>query len=327
MTAEYAVIVKTRTRLEHLIDRFNTRRQGKFYIERAGGNFSDYEAEHDTYYASLETVQTCLERVIKTKTIERSFLPTYLFSERDIVVVVGQDGLVANTAKYVGGLPIIGINPDAGRYDGVLLPFHPNNFLKVLEVVAAGRHYPFKDVTMAEAKLNDGQRLIAFNDLFIGAASHVSARYEISQGSVREQHSSSGIIVSTGAGSTGWLSSIINMTAGVTSKFYGGTALAPRRFDWSADMLVYVVREPFISKTSQASLIAGEITNVGPLIVESHMPANGVIFSDGIESDFLKFNAGASAAIGLSAGKARLVMPQIYLQENRRAHFGREKKF
>jgi NAD kinase len=309
MTAERAVIVKTRTRCELLIDRFNTRQQARFYIEHSGGSFSGYEAEHDAYYASLETVQTALSRVIKTKTIERPFLPSYLFSEKDIVVVVGQDGLVANTAKYVRGLPIFAINPDSARYDGVLLPFQPDNFMKTLEAAASGRHYPFKDVTMAEASLNDGQRLIAFNDLFIGASSHVSARYGITHRGIREEHSSSGVIVATGAGSTGWLSSIINMAAGVVGTFYGGVALAPRRIDWSADVLNYVVREPFISKTSQASLIAGEVTKGEPLILESRMPTNGVIFSDGIENDFLKFNSGATATIGLSAGKARLVMP------------------
>ncbi|MBF0320088.1 MAG: NAD(+)/NADH kinase [Nitrospirae bacterium] len=310
MTAGHAVIVRAKTRLEMLIDRFNTRQQGKFYIERSGGNFSDYEAEHDTYYASLDTVQTSLSRVIKTKTVERAFLPNYLFSDKDVVVVVGQDGLVANTAKYAMGLPIIGINPDGARYDGVLLPFQPNGFLKILETVATGRGYPFKDVAMAEATLSDGQRLIAFNDLFIGAVSHVSARYSISQGALREEQSSSGVIVSTGAGSTGWLSSIINMASGVAGRFYGGVPLAPRRIDWSADVLIYVVREPFISKTSHASLIAGEVTISSPLVLESHMPSNGVIFSDGIENDFLKFNSGATATIGLSAVKARLVMPQ-----------------
>ncbi|KJU85370.1 sugar kinase [Candidatus Magnetobacterium bavaricum] len=309
MTIENAVVVKSKTRLELLVERFNTRQQGKFYIERAGGSFADYEAEHDTYYASLDEVQSNLSRVIKTRTIERSFVPTYLFSERDIVVVVGQDGLVANTAKYVGGVPIIAINPDINRYDGVLLPFTPKNCTKALENVVSGRRYHFRDVTMAEAKLNDGQRLLAFNDLFVGAASHVSARYGISHRGIRQDHSSSGVIVSTAAGATGWLSSIFNMTQEIVNTFYGEVSFTAKRLDWSADMLVYVVREPFLSKTSQTSLIAGEIIENEPLIIQSHMPANGVIFSDGIESDFVKFNSGASVTIATASRKARLVMP------------------
>jgi len=55
---------------------------------------------------------------------------------------------------------------------------------------------------MARARLNDGQELLALNDLFIGRRTHVSARYALRVGDYVEDQSSSGIIVSTGAGST-----------------------------------------------------------------------------------------------------------------------------
>ena len=61
----------------------------------------------------------------------------------------------------------------------------------------------------------DGQRLLAFNDLFIGARTHVSARYRVEYAGKQEQQSSSGLLVSTGAGSTGWLSSVMNMPSAV----------------------------------------------------------------------------------------------------------------
>jgi hypothetical protein len=76
-----------------------------------------------------------------------------------------------------------------------------------------------KQCDLQKQNLNDGQRLLAFNDLFIGASSHISARYKISFNQNSEEHSSSGLIVSTPAGSTGWLSSIFNMAYGVTSMF------------------------------------------------------------------------------------------------------------
>ena len=44
-------------------------------------------------------------------------------SEGGSVVTLGQDGLVANTAKYVGAQPIVAVNPEPGRFDGILLPF------------------------------------------------------------------------------------------------------------------------------------------------------------------------------------------------------------
>jgi len=103
MTVEYAVIVKNKTRLESLIERFNTKAQAKFYIERSGGNFDDYELENSNFHESLSSVQRQLSKVIKNKIVERRYLPSFLFNPPQVVVVVGQDGLVANTAKYVNG--------------------------------------------------------------------------------------------------------------------------------------------------------------------------------------------------------------------------------
>ena len=60
MRYEYAIIVKNKTRLESLIERFNTKAQAKFYIERLGGNFEDYEIEHETFHNALISLQTQL---------------------------------------------------------------------------------------------------------------------------------------------------------------------------------------------------------------------------------------------------------------------------
>ena len=43
--------------------------------------------------------------------------------------------------------------------------------------------------------------------------------------------------------------------------------------------------------------------------VESDMASDGVIFSDGVEADYLEFNAGSIARIGPARQKARLVVP------------------
>jgi hypothetical protein len=220
--------------------------------------------------------------------------------------VIGQDGLVANVAKYANNIPIIAINPDKERYDGVLLPFDPQNFLPAIEGVI-NEHYKAKVVSLAEAVLNDGQRLLAFNDLFIGAATHVSARYKISFKNKAEEHSSSGIIVSTSAGSTGWLSSIINMTYGMF-EYIERSSGRKKIIHFSGDQLMFAIREPFASKKTQTGIQAGLLTGNSKLIIESLMPVNGVIFSDGIESDFLKFNSGSIATIGAAQEKATLVV-------------------
>ena len=315
MNYEYAIIVKSKTRLEQLTNRFNTQNQAAFYVKQSGGNFDEYEIEHVNFQNSLHKVQQHLSKSIKNKIIERDFLPSFLFNEKNLVIVIGQDGLVANTAKYVNGIPIIAVNPDHSRYDGVLLPFGPDNFIEAIENVLAGK-FNSRQVSLAEARLNDGQHLLAFNDLFIGISSHVSARYRITYDDHSEDHSSSGVLVSTKAGSTGWLNSVFNMKNAL-EHYTGELMLQEHESEYSHqqgadlgdDELMFVVREPFASKKTQTGLSIGKISGRKKLVLESYMPQNGVIFSDGIESDFLQFNSGSIASIGVAKEKANLVMP------------------
>jgi NAD kinase len=307
MSIDYAIIVKNKTRLESLIERFNTKSQAKFYIERQGGNFEDYELEHNNFQSSLNLIQILLSKIIKNKTIERDYLPSYIFSKRNIIIVVGQDGLVANVAKYSNGIPIIAINPDKARYDGVLLPFDTSNFIAGVDKVLLGK-FSSRKIRFAEASLNNGQKLLAFNDLFIGASSHISARYKISFNKKIEEQSSSGLIVSTQAGSTGWLSSIFNMAYGVANMFEKDLKI--KRPKVKSNQLLFAIREPFQSIKTQIGITTGIINKQNILTIESLMPANGIIFSDGIETDRLNFNSGAIAEIRLADKNALLVINQ-----------------
>lgn len=302
---ENLIVITRKTRLQELISRFNTRAQAKFYIEHSGGNFADYDQEHENYKRAEEAVQKSVPDSLKVQFIEQEFVSNFVFGGSDVIAVLGQDGLVANTAKYVGDQPIIGINPDPSRYDGILVPNHVNQLRSALDAVLGNRAI-IKDVTLARAELNDGQQLLALNDLFIGARSHVSARYRLELGDRAEQQSSSGILISTGAGSTGWLSSVFNMVHSV-SEFLGQACTEKVKLSWDDPALVFVVREPFISKHSEAALVAGILNSGRKLVIESRMASEGTIFSDGIESDFLPFNAGSIATISAAPNKAKLV--------------------
>ena len=305
---EKIILITRKTRLEGLIERFNTKAQAQFYIEHSGGDFAMYQQEHDTYYAALADLQRSLQGLLKLQRIEREFLPNFIFSQTDLVITIGIDGLVVNTAKYLSGQPLIAVTPDPPHIDGILLPFAVPHAATAVQRTLQNTAI-IKPITMAEASLNDGQRLLAFNDLFIGRQDHVSARYRIDVGNGRaEHHSSSGIIVSTGAGATGWLSSLFNMVNGMMAGFGSGDNLQPPPMNWDTDQLLYVVREPFVSKTSAAGIVCGTIIPKQPLYLESSMPEGGVIFSDGVMVDYLAFNAGTIATIGLAKQKTHLVV-------------------
>jgi hypothetical protein len=308
---EKIILVTRKTRLEGLVERFNTLGQAKFYIEHSGGDFTLYEREHTAYVNALVKLRTALQRLAKTQEIERGFLPNFLFAPEDVVVTIGIDGLVVNTAKYLNGQPVIAVNPDPSHIDGILLPFNVHTVIPVVQKVLMGQ-MQVRQISMAEAALNDGQSLLAFNDLFIGAKTHISARYKIKLQNQQEHQSSSGVIVSTGVGSTGWLSSLFNMANGMYEVFSQDqehdTVLPPMQMKWESDHLVFVVREPFVSKTSGAEIVSGLVSLTTPLVIESEMAEGGVIFSDGVEADFLPFNSGAIATINLAKKKTQLVV-------------------
>ncbi len=314
LTEKKIIVVTREARLSGLLRRFNTKRQAKFYVEHLGGDFSDYTREQDTYKAAIEETDAILRPLGLVQFIDRTFLPNFVFGPDDTVVVLGQDGLVANTLKYTGARPVVGVNPDPKRFDGVLLPFLVRDLAKIMPETLGNRR-ACKSVTMAKAMLNDGRTLHAVNDFFVGPRSHVSARYVIRHGKRQETHSSSGVIVSTGLGSTGWLKSLLTGADAISAAIHGGPAqpsaaterppLSP--MGWDADYLYFTVREPFPSRTTAATLVFGAVTAREPLRLTSQMAENGVIFSDGIEADFLEFNSGAEAQIGVAERKGQLV--------------------
>ena len=302
------VIVTRRTRLQELVERFNTHSQAKFYIEHSGGDFADYEREDDSYQTALDLVRRSLDFELPHQVVDRALIPTYKFQKEDVVVTLGQDGLVANTAKYAGAQPIVAINPEPSRFDGILLPFLPDQARtavgQVLDAKAA-----FREVTLADATLNDGQRLLAFNDLFLGARSHVSALYRIvcgvsapeTQSSKRRSgfdrrrfHRLDFLCLQHGFGCDEFLR---RATGQGHSHALGRSASVIRRSG--------AVYQPPLA---EAGIVAGMLETGEELVLESLMPSGGAIFSDGMEADFLQFNSGAIVRVRAAEQRARLVV-------------------
>ncbi len=304
------VLIVRRTRLEELVRQRGSLAQARFYIEHLGADFGDYLAEHQRYQDALAQVHATLQNTGRYQVTERAFLPNMVFGPDDLVIALGPDGLVANTLKYLQGQPLLGVNPDPARWDGRLLPFTPADLPAALRDAQTGRR-PLQAVSMAEARLSDGQRLLAVNDLFIGAQSHVSAQYHIASGGARERQSSSGVIVSTGLGASGWMRSVLHgarQIAGLPDEPPPPEPPAAQRALWGQPRLRFAVREPFPSRHTQASLVMGQVCEGQPLEIESLMPEGGVIFSDGMEADRLRFSAGMRARIQVAEQQGWLVV-------------------
>jgi hypothetical protein len=306
MYARKLVIIYRKTRLDELLDRHCTLGQVKFYLTRLEDDFDVYQDEHSRHYAQIDTLKRWAAKSFKLQLVERAHISSFNFADDDIVVVIGQDGLVANTLKYLSSQRIIAINPLPDIYDGKLLAFDTPEAQDIIIADANADALATKQVTMAKVETSIGQSMLAVNDLFIGPRTHSSLRYDIALGQQREQQSSSGIIVSTGLGASGWLSSIIAGAESLTGTKLSKCLLNDLR--WDSARLCFYVREPFPSNTTQTNLVFGNVSRDKILTLTSKTAENAVIFSDGIESDSIAFTAGTTATVSIADRKGTLII-------------------
>lgn len=288
------VLVTKRTRLEELLREHHTLGAAKFNLESRGQSIASYEIEHKTYEASLEEIHRQIPGDIPTARVTREDLPNFLFRDTDMIIVCGPDGLFANLAKYVRDQPILTVNPDRSTIAGVLMLFSPQEVGTQIMRVQENKHR-MERLPFLKATTDDDRVIWGVNDLFVGRKDHVSARYEIGFENKKESQSSSGIIISTGIGSTGWIKSIATMLDGLNStRQPHALSNLPKSTDQE---LVFVVREPFPSPNTGTSIISGRVIPGRSLTLRSHMPKGGYLFSDGVVEKAIEWNAGCTVTI------------------------------
>lgn len=283
------VVIHRRTELEELVARHGTRQQAAFFLRTRGRDLDEVESRHDAQQEALTVVAGAIPLDWRRGRVERGDLSRFMFGPEDVVVAVGQDGLVANVAKYLDGQPVIGVNPEPGRNAGVLVRHPP---AAVADLLAAPRT---ESRTMVRAATDDGQSLVALNEIYLGHPSHQSARYRISPpAGGTERQSSSGILVGTGTGSTGWCRS-------VWLERRSTLALpAPAQA-----ALCWFVREAWPSPATGVDLTEGLLDNGEALTVVAE--SDLVVFGDGIEGDSLSLTWGQGVALSVADRPLQLV--------------------
>jgi hypothetical protein len=295
--APRAVLVHRTTEYEELVARHGTHGQAAFFLSSRGRDIEEVAERHRRTRRALAEVTAAIPLTWRQSRVERADLDRFLFAPEDVVIVVGQDGLVANAAKYLAGQPVVGIDTDPGRNPGVLVRHRPRDAAALLAGVQAART-GVTELTMVEAVADDTQRLLALNEIYLGAAGHQTARYRLGledDGGVVEAQASSGVLVGTGTGATGWIRSVWQERASALP------LPAP-----TEDRLIWFVREAWPSPATGTSLVAGELTADGrlTLTVESERL---IAFGDGIESDAVELTWGQRVRVGRAGEVLRLV--------------------
>lgn len=289
-----AVLVTRKTELDELIAKVGTLAQARFVLKSRGlgaqatSPIDELNHRHERQEAAIHEVLGALPRTWRRARVSREELDRFLFEPEDFVIALGQDGLVANTAKYLVGQPVLGINPLPELYEGVLVRY-PSAAAADAFATFEQHRLTTESRTMVQATLADGQRLVALNEIFIGHRSHQSARYRLDFVGRSERQSSSGVIVSTGTGASGWARSIANSRR--------ETPPMPSPTD---PFLAFFVREAWPSRATGATLTQGVVAPEQPLVLTSEMNEGGTLFGDGLESDRLDLPWGQVATLGLA---------------------------
>jgi hypothetical protein len=287
------VVVHRRTELDELVARHGTRGQAAFFLGSRGRDIDQVQARHTATTEALATVAAGIPVDWRRGSVERADLSRFLFFPEDVVVVVGQDGLVANVAKYLDGQPVVGIDPEPGINPGVLVRHAPGDVGRLLAAVVRGRA-AVEERTMVEAVTDDGQVLRALNEVYVGAPSHQTARYTVHVAGRSEAQASSGVLVTTGTGATGWCRSVA-LERHSTVVLPGPTEPA----------LAWFVREAWPSPATGTGLVEGRLD--GNRLTLTIGSDRLVVFGDGVEDDRLTVSWGQRVDVRRSDRVLRLV--------------------
>lgn len=201
------LVVYKKSQLRLALEKKNSRIQR--LVKRGDPSTEAMRAAHQAHEDTLVEVERALRAAgVGYSKVYRARLRPAMTERRQLVVSVGGDGTLLDASRKVGTTPTLGVNSDPAHSVGFLCAAHRGTFSALLEAILAGRLKP--TVVRRLGGAIDGTPLPfpVMNDVLIAHKNPAAtSRVLLEHQGVVEDQKSSGIWVSTGAGSTAAMSS------------------------------------------------------------------------------------------------------------------------
>lgn len=281
------VVVFKKSQLRLALEKRNNRI--KRLLKKGDPSVLPMQAAHDANEATLAEVQRALKAAkVPTKTVYRASLRRTMTVGR-LVISVGGDGTLLDTSHKVNGSAVLGVNSDTAHSVGFLCAAHRGTFAAQLDAILAGTWQPTALRRVYGAIDDTPLPFPVLNDVLVAHKNPAAtSRYLIQHnGGAVEDHKSSGIWVSTAAGSTAAMASA------------GGTVVPI-----DDERCQLRVREPFVADGPLPTLASLWLGPEDDVVVTSKM-REGRVYLDG-PHEILELPMGARLSLHCRAPPLQL---------------------
>ena len=242
--------------------------------------------------STLEVVKNTLKKHKINYIISKRYkLNKKLYKNKDLIIAVGGDGTFLRASHFIfDKTPICGVNSDPKYKEGFFMSATKKDFGKKIKKILKN-NYKIKKLHRLEAYIGNKKiSELALNEFYIASKKqHHTARYILTLRRKKERQKSSGVLVSTAAGSNAWIKSA------------GG-----KIFPLNSDKFEYLVREPYCGKVSAKCNLINSILNKNEKIEVIFEVGNGVLIVDSLSKEY-SFKAGQKIMVKMSKNPLYIV--------------------
>lgn len=238
-----------------------------------------------TNYGALKAVKAAMHKNrMAASYVKRENEATIrrLTSGVDAVVVVGGDGTLLRASHLIEATPVLHVSSNLNVNEAFFARATTKDVGRKIRLITKGK-YKLLPLMRLEATLN-GKKLPfkALNEVYAGSKEpYHTARYRLIIGNRKEEQKSSGILISTPAGSHAWARSAGGKTLPLTAK-----------------KAQYIVREPYAGRLTKPRMTKGIISsNQGVAVISNIWEKHrGIVVIDSYKREF-GFNKGARLVV------------------------------